>query len=175
MCSIEGACDAPMPPTTLAIRFPALAHLPADLGERRSRHTRELDHHVDRHPVAPEPDPIAPAQQVFLFLRQAELLHPGLLVAAEELALVLVLKRVGGFVEADAAHRGRLVEEVELGGQVLRLDGLQPAQVVVRQFHWTSRWWGDRNSQPEISTGWSGSSRRPGSRSSSTRHAVRAS
>src|SRR5256885_13337646 len=125
MCSIEGACDAPMPPTILAIgcSSSALAHLLADLGQRRSRHARELDHHVDRHPAAPESNPVPAAHQLLLLVAEPELLHPGLLVAAEQLALVLVLERVGGLVEADPAHGGRLVEEVELLGEVLGLDG----------------------------------------------------
>src|SRR5206468_4009222 len=56
-------------------------------------------HHVDRHPAPPQPDPVAPAHQVLLLVRQAELLHPRLLVALEQLALLGTLERVGGLVE----------------------------------------------------------------------------
>src|SRR5919197_3234881 len=124
MCSIEGACEAPIPPTTLAIA--TLLHLPADLGQRRVRHARQLDHHVDGHPGAPEPDPVAPPDQLALLVREPELLHPPLLVGVEELALRLVLERVRGLVEADAARRGVLVEEVELGREILRLNRIEP-------------------------------------------------
>src|SRR3954469_22787956 len=99
MCSIDGAWLAPIPPTTLAIGPSALAHLLPDLGQRRAGHSRELHHHVDRHPAPPQPDPVAPAHQVLLLVRQAELLHPRLLVALEQLALLRMLERVGGLVE----------------------------------------------------------------------------
>src|SRR5690242_18914712 len=62
-CSMEGACDAPMPPRILAMSGrlpgPVLPHLPPDLDERRARHPDELDHGVDRHPAPPQIDPVA--------------------------------------------------------------------------------------------------------------------
>src|SRR5689334_24623169 len=100
MCSIDGAWLAPIPPTTLAIGSSALSHLLADLGQRSVRHARELDHHVDRHPVPPEADPVATAHEVLLLVGQPELLHPCRFVAMEELALVFVLERVRRFVQA---------------------------------------------------------------------------
>src|SRR5919202_4534010 len=108
MCSMDGAWLAPMPPITLAMCASALAHLLPDLRQRRIRDAGELDHHVDRHAVAPQADPVAPAHQILLLVGQTELVHPCLLVTREELALVLVLQRVRRLVQPDAARRGVL-------------------------------------------------------------------
>src|ERR1041384_4921991 len=113
MCSIDGACDAPMPPTTLAIRSSALAHLLADLGERGAGDAEQLHHHVDRHPVPPEADPVALDEQLLLLGGEAELIEPAFLVGCEERALLLVLQRVRGLVESHAPPRRLLVEEIE--------------------------------------------------------------
>src|SRR5712691_3932715 len=114
MCSIDGACEAPIPPTTLAIVPSALAHLLANLRERRARYSEELDHHIDRQPRPPETDPVARPHQRLLLVGEPELLHPRLLVAREQLALARVLERVRRLVETDPAGRGLLVEKVEL-------------------------------------------------------------
>src|SRR3954447_15764484 len=76
MCSIDGAWLAPIPPITLAMSASALAPLLADLRQRRAGHAGELDHHVDRHAVPPQPDPVSAPHQVLLFVGQAELVHP---------------------------------------------------------------------------------------------------
>src|ERR1051325_6079219 len=133
MCSIDGAWLAPIPPTTLAIGAPAFLHLLADLGQRCVRHARELDHHVDRHPGPPEPDPVALPYELLLPVRQAELRHPGFFVLRAEVALVLVLERIRSLVQPDAAGGRRLVEEVEVPRQLPRLHGVEPCEVVLSQ------------------------------------------
>src|SRR5918911_3271487 len=105
MCSIDGAWLAPMPPITLAMCASAFTHLFPDLRQRRVRDAGELDHHVDRHAVPPQADPVAAAQQLLLLVGEPELVHPPLLVLVEELSLVLVLQRVSGLVQAHAARR----------------------------------------------------------------------
>src|SRR3954447_10655559 len=133
MCSIDGAWLAPIPPTTLAIVPSALAHLLADLGQRHPGDAEELDHHVDRHAGTPEADPVARAQQPLLLVGEAELLYPPLLVLCEQLPLVRVLQGVRRLVQADAAHRRLLVEQVELRREVARNDPLQALEVLLRQ------------------------------------------
>src|SRR5436309_7021834 len=87
-CSIDGACDAPMPPMMRAISAPsALAHLPADLDQRRPRYADQLDHRVDGHPAAPQTDPVSPADEIALVVGQRELLHPPTLVRREQVSL----------------------------------------------------------------------------------------
>src|SRR5919201_2481725 len=148
MCSIDGACEAPIPPTTLAMSSTsALTHLLADLGERCIRDPEQLDHDVDRHARPPEPDPVAGVHQPFLLPGYPELVHPGLLVALEELPLAGVLERVRRLVQPDAASGRLLVEEVEVLGEVARDDALEALEVVarkvVRHCHRTQRWSGE--------------------------------
>src|SRR5919109_269028 len=96
-CSMDGACDAPIPPITRAIPLSllpsGLPHLLADLDQRRPRDTDQLDHGVDRHPSAPQLDPVASPDQVALLIGEAELGHPPLFVLLEQLALITVLQR----------------------------------------------------------------------------------
>src|SRR5918911_1122013 len=114
MCSIDGAWLAPMPPITLAMCASALTHLLPDLRQRRVRDAGELDHHVDRHAAPPQADPVAPAHEVLLLVREAELVHPRFLVASKQLALLRVLERVRRLVQPHPARRRLLVEEVQL-------------------------------------------------------------
>src|SRR2546426_7925202 len=116
-CSMDGACEAPIPPRiramsssppsmpnrTVAASSPSgpsagLAHALADLDQRRVGHADQLRHGVDRHPVAPELDPVARSDEPLLVVVEAELIQPPLLVPGEERSLLLVLERVGGTV-----------------------------------------------------------------------------
>ena len=64
----------------------------------------KLDHHVDRHPASPQPDPVAPPDQLAFVLPSARTAPSSASSSVENsVALVLVLQRVGGLVQPDAA------------------------------------------------------------------------